>query len=461
VTPAVVPATGNTYQVFFHPDGGLYVGDLVSLEVVDPRGNPGKEHTLRVQVDGTSGKTLGPAKFEPYGIAGRVQATMFWAWDTHGLQAGQHKLVFSIAPTGETWTQTVILQPASALPPPEPQAHWASATSACCVINYITGTEAERDIAQLLKEADAQARDASSKFGINFSEPITITLLPRVLGNGGFTNNEISISYLDRNYSANRFDIVLHHEMIHILDGRLGGDLRPSLLVEGLAVYLTGGHYKPENLMQRAGALLQLPGSAPGQGQGWYIPLRSLADAFYASQHEIGYIEGGAIIEFMVKTWGWDKFSAFYRDIHQQPDNSQASAIDAALQKHFQLSLSELEKRFIQALESQDIPPAVLDDVRLSTTYFDTMRRYQQLLDPSAYFRTAWLLDNAQMRKRGIVADYLRHPATPENLAIEPLLIAANGDLNTGKYQEAEKLLVAINHELDEVAQETAVDTAQ
>ena len=154
--------------------------------------------------------------------------------------------------------------------------------------------------------------------GIQFTAPITITLMSRVLGHGGFASQDIDISYLDRNYAGSDFGLVLHHEMIHILDGRLGGDFRPSLLVEGLAVYETGGHFKKEPLMPRAAALL------PGEtGLGWYIPLAELADNFYLSQHEIGYLEGATLIEYMVNTWGWDAFSSFYRDIHacerQQP----------------------------------------------------------------------------------------------------------------------------------------------
>ncbi len=134
-------------------------------------------------------------------------------------------------------------------------------------------------------------------------------LLPRLLGHGGFASREIAVSYLDRNYMAGDEATILHHEIIHILDSRLGGDLRPSALVEGLAVYLSGGHFKPEPILPRAAALLPaepgcvawsagstpLPPSAPAEGCGidGYIPLRRLIDNFYFEQHEIGYLEAG------------------------------------------------------------------------------------------------------------------------------------------------------------------------
>jgi hypothetical protein len=34
------------------------------------------------------------------------------------------------------------------------------------------------------------------KMDANFNQPITITVLLRLLGHGGFANNEISVSYL-------------------------------------------------------------------------------------------------------------------------------------------------------------------------------------------------------------------------------------------------------------------------
>jgi hypothetical protein len=92
-----------------------------------------------------------------------------------------------------------------------------------------------------------------------------------------------------------------------------------------------------------------------------------------------------------------------------------------------------------------------MDDVRLTVTYYDTVRRYQQMLDPSAYFQVAWLLDNQKMRQQGIVGDYLRHPSAPVNVALETLLAAANQHLLAGNYGEAETLLQAIQDELNEL----------
>jgi len=202
-----------------------------------------------------------------------------------------------------------------------------------------------------------------------------------------------------------------------------------------------------------------------------YIPLERLFNHFYFEQHEIGYLQAGALIAFMTDTWGWKEFSAFYRDIHQTAqsrdgsppapapgaaptgsppeDKSPSHAVDVALRAHFGLTLEQLEARFIEALRQERASPADAEDVRLTVLFYDTARRYQQTLDPSAHFLTAWLLDNDKMRKNGIVADYLRHPSQPENLALETMLAAANQNLIDGNFAPSLALLDAANQVLD------------
>jgi hypothetical protein len=430
--------------VLYHPDDVLYVGDQVSLEIIAPPGLDVKDANLTIQVDPPSGPQLGPVNFGAWGIEGRTQATLIWAWDTRNLDPGDHTLAFSVLPQGYSWTEQVTLLPTSDMPASQAEAHWASTQTQCCTVFYITNTASERDLSALTTLVDEQAQLSIDETGADFNQPITITILPRLLGHGGFASNEISVSYLDRNYAANSWEMVVHHEMIHILDGRLGGDLRPTMFVEGLAVYMAGGHYKPEPLMPRAATLLD-------GYLGWYLPLPALADNFYASQHEIGYLEAASLIEYMVNTYSWEAFSAFYRDIHAQEGGSQSDAINAALQSHFNISFAQLEQDFIAALLNQPDTAAWSDDVRLTVTFFDTMRRYQQLLDPSAYFRTAWLMDNQAMRQRGIVADYLRHPHTNTNLALETLFVTASDQMTAQHFMEASQTLDVINSVLDAI----------
>lgn len=438
-------------EVRLHPEGSLVVGDQVSFEVILTAGDIPEDATVAVSLPGQ--EPLGQAQFHGFGIGRRAQATLYWAWDTRGLAPGEYSLAFTLQPGGSTWSETIRLDPVDILPKALAEAQWAQASSQCCTVHYMTGTAAERDLDELLLKIDTQAQAAAAQIGVDFSEPITITLLPRLLGHGGFAGDEIHISYLDRNYAGGDPDMVLHHEMIHILDARLGGELRPSLLVEGLAVYLSGGHFRPEPLMPRAAALLPTWGTPARAGLGWYIPLQTLADNFYRSQHEIGYLQAGALIEFMVDTWGWEKFSAFYRGIQPHSSGSQAQAMDSALQAQLGLTLDELEARFTRALRSLPADETFLTDVRLSVQYYDSVRRYQQRFDPSAYFLTAWLVDTAEMRQRGIVADYLRYPAALTNLTLETMLASAGENLQDGQYGSLEAYIEAVNAVLDSAEQ--------
>ncbi len=427
-----------TYDVRFHPDGGLYVGDQVSFEVIAPPETNLRGRSAVVEVQGVEDAVFGPVEFERYGIAGRVQSTMTWAWDTSGLLPGDYAVTFSIEPNGPSWTETVALLPEDALPAVEQRARWARAESNCCLLYYITGSEAERDLAELLQMADREAATVEERLDTNLSEVVGLVILPRILGHGGFANQDLSVSYLDRRYTGGEPATILRHELVHFLDNQLGGELRPTMLVEGLAVYLSGGHYKPEPLLPRAAALLEL---------GWYLPLDELADDFYPSQHEIGYMEAGALVEYMVERWGWEAFNDFYRDIRSGPD--QVDAMDKALVRHFGITFSRLEDDFIGALGEQAVSEAIEDDVRLSVNFYDTARRYQQALDPSAYYLTAWLPNGKEMRERGIVADYLRHPSAPLNVILETLLLSADERLRSGDYAEVELLLQAVNAALD------------
>jgi len=450
ITPAPLLGTEFTSADFLvrtHPDGVLYIGDQVSIEIIAP---PDLErgYEYSAQIVAPNGEVLEQQKFSPFGIGGRSQATFEWSWDTSGIQDGAHDLKIMIQPGGLTWIYTVILQPASELPALEVGAQWAYEESDCCLIYYITGTAAERDLERLLTSADAQAEDVASFLQTDFSEPIEIVSMSRVIGHGGFASGDINITYMDRNYAGSDFDLVLHHEMVHILDARLGGSLRPSLFVEGLATYLTGGHFKPEPIVPRASALLELMND---DGSSWYLPLEPLADNFYNAQHEIGYLQAAALVEFMVDRYGWEAFTAFYRDIQPATDSKHSTAIDGALQVHFGISFAELEEDFVDMLRAQEVTRDHMDDVRLTILFYDTVRRYQQSLDPSAYFLSAWLPDGVAMRQYGIVADLVRQPSNVENIALETLLVAADKYLDAGHYAESDQALEAVNAVLEAI----------
>lgn len=462
---ALPPAAPAGYLVRIHPEDRLYVGDRVSFEVISPPDVEG-DALIRVTMPAAGGEASAEARFGRHGIGERRQAKLLWAWDTAGLTAGAHTVRFSITPNGPDWDETFELLPADRLPQPEKRAQWQTVEAGCCRVSYITGTPAERDLDRLLSMIESQAAGVERLLNTELKEPVRVVLVPRVLGHGGFASEQISVSYLDRDYMGGEKATVIHHEIVHIIDGRLGGELRPTMLVEGLAVFLSGGHFKSESLLPRAAALLPAePGCvrwsvsgtadspAEGCGLGRFIPLTTLVNRFYFQQHEIGYLQAGALIAYMVERYGWEQFSRFYRDIHPPAPrlsgaaagSDHARAMDAALRRHFGFGLETLESQFRAALAAEQVTPEIAEDLRQSIHFYDTARRYQEALDPSAHFLTAWLLDADVMRDRGIVADYFRRPSRPENLTLETMLVEAAGRIDAGAFDRAAQLLDAVN----------------
>ena len=426
--------------VISHPDGPLYVGDQVSFEVLVPS-SPGQ--TSSSVTVSYAGRQLGTAPLAPFGIGQRSQATLWWIWDTSNIEPGVHILTFTRLPQNTTWTESFTLHPATQVPSPEPQAHWTSTISVCCTLYYITGTAAERDISVLGEEADHESAAVSAQMNTSLSRRIDIILMSRVVGQGGFTLDSVYVSYLDDNYIGNDMPILFHHEFVHYYDSILGGMYRPVMLEEGLAVYLTGGHFKPEPLGPRAASLLDL---------GWYIPLSTIADDFYNQQHDIAYLEAGSLVQYLIETYGWNAFNQFYRAIPEPDNQSDTAVLDRAFLDNFGLSFAELENGYLSYLRSQTVTPNIRTDLKLTVTFFNAVRNYQEVLDPSSYFLTAWLPDAQVMRQRGIVADFVRRPEGWKNRLLESLLIRSQKELFSGDYKNTEWTLQLTNRLMDIIA---------
>ncbi|MCC7358775.1 MAG: hypothetical protein IT317_04830 [Anaerolineales bacterium] len=446
---AVAPSVGyqlSPASVHFHPDPQLYSGDIVSIEVVaDDAPQNWSGAAVRLYIGERGEEPLARVNFTRYGLGGRLQATFTWVWDTAG-RSGPQTVILVVSPgpvAGETTppeqelTLSVNLLPSEARPQPEPEAQWAEAESACCLFHYLTGTAAARDIDVIRAQADAAFAHVAATLGVTSEQKVGFTLVSRLLGHGGFASSEISLSYLDRNPAVTELFSVFAHEGTHLLDRQIA-TVRPTMMVEGLAVYVAGGHFKTEPLDARAAAVLALDR---------YIPLADLANGFYPAQHEIGYLEAGAFINYLVERDGWETFKGMYATFQSAPTD--AAMLDAALRAHYGVTLADLEAEWLAYLRAQPADPAQVEDLRLTVALFDTLRRYQQLKDPAAYFLSAWLPDGREARRRNIVGDFVRHPLAPDNIALEAMLDAAGMHLHAGEYAPAADLLAAVNAALD------------
>lgn len=457
--PTPMPSPTPTYTDLWVGPGDLvvfpqpvYTGDWVSFQVTVHNGGDKALNDVGVELqlgqgNPEPGPHLATARIGRVPARGEGQTTLEWTWNTTGTVGLQTiSLIINPARTlkngDENPDNNHVLTPLDVLPETarplrEAGARWDKAQSRCCTFHTITGTAAERDLGTIMEIADTEIAEVASWLGLSPTPGLQIYLIPRVVGHGGFTSGTIILSYLDRNYAAGGVREVLRHEAIHALEPQWtrGGE-HHIMLGEGLAVYLTGGHFKPEPIPERAAGLLQLDR---------YIPLGELAPNFYGQQHEIGYLEAASFVQFLSETYGFERLRVLFSAFRTNPGDTETTVLDKALNRVYGRSLAELEADWLAYLRTLTPTPIQVRDLVDTVSFYDTVRTYQKAFDPWAHFQTPWLLDTTTGERRGIVADYYRHPNSPENLALETMLIAANQALLNQNYADAERHVEAVN----------------
>lgn len=437
-------------DVLVHPDPQVYAGDQVSFEVSvhDGAGLGLNRFPVALYLgDPKDGHLLDTAQAFPSGLGGRLQATFTWTWTAEEL-TGEQTLTAVVDPddviqigdenpNNNTLTFTLSILPRDSLTPIESEAHWVTTESDCCIFNYISGSAAERDIDMIKATADNAVQYVEGRMNKDLQQKMVFNLIDRLLGHGGFASTTITITYIDRDYAGGGIESVFRHEATHLLD-RQFGNFRPSIIEEGTATFVAGGHFKEEPFEPRLIGVIDL---------GQYIPLTELANHFYNSQHEIGYLEGAAFIEYLVNNYGWDRYTHFLGSFQSGPTDSMV--LDAALRLIYDRSLAEMETDWLAKLKAEPVDARWRSDVDYTVQYYDTVRRYQQINDPSAYFLTAWIPDITRAVRDNIVADYSRHPDSPTNIALETMLVEASHTIADGDFESTHNYLRAVNAVLD------------
>ncbi|MDQ2693374.1 MAG: hypothetical protein M3Y68_15160, partial [Chloroflexota bacterium] len=251
--PAVLTPAG---RVTAYPGPEHYAGDVLTFEIVND-GSFGDE-TLTVSM------TLDDQ--EPR----EVSATASWngvllplALDTTDL-TGRHTLRFTTEDGRLNETYTFEVLPADQRPANEEEAAWLESEVGCCVLHYISGTAAARDIDFIADNFEQAAEEFTSITGSEIEPKLDVYIMDRIWGNGGFGGNgELVISYSDRYYGPTigeeGLQTLARHEFTHAAGAGLpitGNGV--NFNSEGLAVYVAGGHYKPEPLAERGAALFDL-----------------------------------------------------------------------------------------------------------------------------------------------------------------------------------------------------------
>lgn len=418
-TSTPTPKRALTIEAFrLHPDGPLYEGDRLSFEVQVRNTAPAPIAHARVEIrrGGPGGEEILAEGLLPELPPG-ASHTMTWTWVWTASSSGPLSLIAVTRPgeeglaTGDRVTRTVFLRPREQLPEIERQARWAQAESSCCIHHYLTGTATGARLSQRMAWADEAEAAVRARLGLPTQLPTHIVWIPRLLGHGGFTVGD-SLILSDPLSDRLLADVptVLRHEFTHRmtcawLEREDCLTHLPPFITEGLAVFVAGGHYRPEPLTLRAAALLRLGG---------WISLERLVEGFYAHPHEIGYLEAGAFVEELVREGGWPRFRAFLQAMERRPGESDQQVLDRALQAVYHQDMRTLERRWQERLRALPADPEQMADLPFTVAFYEALRAYQRAYDPSAYFMNAWLPDWRQAAREGIVADFMREPEDPE-----------------------------------------------
>lgn len=439
-TALITGANPKDFNSEFFPVAPFHIGDIISVRVTytGESNIAGQEITLTADVDSKTYEET--TNFSGYA----QQATFYWILDTSDFNPGFLTFNFDIPELQTRWQQGLHLLPA----PNNRTGRWEMEQTDCCTIHFVSGTAAEEDIQTIKNTLEEQTQRAWKYFSdLNavvqpeyHNNSLTLVLVPIVVGHGGFASDKAVMTYSRRNWAGTDFAILAHHEVVHVIDRHLNDGPRPSLLAEGLAVYLSGGHYKKGDPMARAAAI---------KAMGNYLPLVDIADNFYAAQHEIGYMEAAALVAYLVERWGWEEYIDFYFNLPE--GNRDSQIISKGLMSHFGMDLAEIEEDFSATLEALEPGKSVLEDVRLTIEIYDTLRRYQSLVIPSAHFRTAWWPPLDPMLDNNIVGDYAYREKSPFNVIVESKFIEMHTQHQAKNYKAVEKIRTEIEVILDSV----------
>jgi hypothetical protein len=435
-------------EIGFYPDGAVYEGDLVSIRI-DPR-IPDRlapnDIDVRIFIDGvqvvSNNVNWRSLNGHPYGL-------YQWVWDSSD-NPGNHTVIVFLDPEDALYTgdespanniasTKLEVHPAEYLSETELDARWVTEENGCCRIHVVSGTAAHRDLDSLLVQVDAAYQKAADILGEQLRGQYDVYLVDRIFGQGGYAKDSMVVSYPDRDYIAGELEELLVHEAVHLIDRRFSSN-PITFLSEGLAVWTAGGHYEKQDLSQRMSALVQI---------GYYQALDQVIDDFVGTQHEVGYLEGAAFIDYLVDTYGWDLVKTFYRQTSANDGETLTEAVNLNMRRVFGKPLEEIESEWIAQLRNAPRDRDATDNLRATLRYYDLVRQYQADFDPAAYYLTTWLPDPEVALLKGATADFSRQRTSPINVALETMFVSAGSAFREGEYEKAKALMDSIERVLN------------
>ncbi len=437
------PAPGATGTPSGRPSSVIYDPDRQLIPAEAVRAYPGPEHyagdvlTFEIQLNGDFSETSdtvtmtlddGPATLITAELMYGFKVVLPLALDTAGL-SGNHKLRFSTPGGSINETYSLNVLPADQRPANEENASWMSLEIDCCVLHYLQGTAAARDIRYIADHFQKAATDFHAITGKRIDPKLQIYFIDRMWGNGGFGGTgELVISYSDRYYGptvgAAGLETLARHEFTHAAGIGLDkpGD-GVEINAEGLAVYVAGGHYKPEPLAERGGALYDL---------GYYVPVGQTV-----KQHEVSYLYSAAMLTYIADSYGTVKLWDFLAT-DEDPLDGIPTPLPTAIQLAFGISLQQFDHDFRAWLEKQD-PGEQLDDLRLTIELQDLRRQYQDTYAPPPFFIYRKASEAVALPEYEPVL--IREANAVPNVTVELIIANAQKAIVAGDYSTAEILI--------------------
>ncbi len=431
------PQSWNIDSVRLYPGPEIYTGDVITIEmhISSPKPNL-NVNEVTLSVDGNPLHADFFILNSPWEEAYLVAQD---AWDTTGL-SGEHNIRIDLPGIEESIPPETIEFTVEVRSDPAPEAardtQWLTRQTACCTFYYLSNSAAERDIDLIAETAAASVEEVEAKLGTRITRlPIPITLIDQVWGNGGYasSNGGIVVTYVDRNYNGVDFDRLMTHEIAHWASYSFAGN-PPTVLIEGLAVAVAEGHYKPEPLRERAGALVDLDR---------YVRLAQMAADFRAQAHEVGYVESGALVTYLAETYGMATVLEIYRLELASSDG--ADWLDKAFMQTLDLTLAQVESDFREWLSASS-PGTQRDDLEITLALYATYRDYQRRHAPFQFSLPSVSTSSAG----NDIAAFMREPESDLNVALELLFLSAHDALRAENYDAARLYLDALNRAIYE-----------
>jgi len=398
-----------------------YAGDILTFGIQAPSGFD-ESVAVYMTLDGMK-PTQALDTFYWFG-----EVVVPWALDTTTL-AGHHTITFTTenGELNEIYSFEVL--PVDQRPANEVRADWLIKETDCCIFHYLSGTAAARDIDFISEHFQQGANEYEAMIKTEIDSKMEVHIIDRIFRNGGFGGHgDIVISYTDRYYGptvgGEGLETLARHEFSHaasVSPENSGGAV--DFNYEGLAVYVAGGHYKPEPLAQRGAALYDLGLSAPITE---IIP-----------QHELSYLHAALILTYIVDTYGEEKLWRFL-SADQNSSDGQPLPLKDAIRLTCRVSLEEFDHGFQAWLESND-PGQQLDDLRLTLALQEARRKYQDRYAPDPLFLTSEL-DTSAIRRSEYLPVVMREARAPTNIAIELIIANSQQAIFSGDYASAEAL---------------------